>query len=186
MSNKDDQKQKTSGLVEIRDMLKGELNKFSTINLALKETTEGFNKIDSTYTNYGSEIDVSRNHIMKLKRREFFENLFVYIGFVIYLCCVAYVLLKRFPIHRLVYLAYFIVEYIVSVIYSSKGIIDGYFKGGNNTLYDLNNTLLYNISNYTTAYSEIDNVYSNNVSLFSNLTIYEAFSNNETMIIEEL
>lgn len=126
-----------SEMFEIRDILKTELNKFSLINSTLKETSEGFNRIGSNYNNYESEIDTSKNHIIKLKRREFFENLFIYVGFVIFFLCVAYVMLKRFPLHRIIFALYSILEYIVNFFTSS---ISTYMMKGSYSNSTLNDT----------------------------------------------
>ena len=111
-SNKDDNKKK-SNLLEIRDILKNELNKFSNISTTLKDTSEGLNNIDSKYIEYGREINESKTHIIKLKRREFFENLFIYIALIFYTSCVIYITLKRFPVHRIILVIYNICEYIL-------------------------------------------------------------------------
>ena len=65
-----------SGMVEIRDLLKGEFNKFSHISSSLNQQKEDFAKIKDTLTSinlsniaYGGEIDHSGNYISKLKRR---------------------------------------------------------------------------------------------------------------------
>lgn len=42
--------EKQSGLVEIRDMLKGEFNKFSNISNSLSQQKEDFGKIKDTLT----------------------------------------------------------------------------------------------------------------------------------------
>ncbi len=117
MSNKNKEK---SNFVEIRDVLKDEVQRLSSINTVLLEGTSEFNKIDDLYSSYGSEMDISKNHIIKLKRREFFENLFVYIGLVIYFACVAYVMLKRFPLHRIIFFVYYILEVLLTWLFSIK------------------------------------------------------------------
>jgi hypothetical protein len=84
MSNKS---KKKSSLIEIRDILKGELDKFTAINSEVINNQNDFEKIHENYEKYDVSIDESRNHITKLKKREFYENLFVWIGFF-FLCYV--------------------------------------------------------------------------------------------------
>ena len=76
--SKDDNK---SNLIEIRDILKNEMDKFKAINNEIVLNQNDFGKIGNNYNKYSNEIDKSKEHINKLKRREFYENLFVYIGF---------------------------------------------------------------------------------------------------------
>ncbi len=140
-----------SGIIEIRDVLKNEFQRFASINTVLKDTSDGFDKIDDTYSTYSSEMDVAKNHIIKLKRREFFENLFIYIGLIFFFACVAYVWLKRFPLHKIIYLIVnlltFLINTTTSVVYSLMG--DN--KSVNATVSDLitqiNNTV--DFSNFT-------------------------------------
>ncbi len=98
MSNKS---KKKSSLIEIRDILKGELDKFTAINSEVINNQNDFEKIHENYEKYDVSIDESRNHITKLKKREFYENLFVWIGFFFFMLCVLYVWLRRFPIHKI-------------------------------------------------------------------------------------
>ena len=97
MSKNNDDKVQKSKMLEIRDILKNQVQIYSNLHTTLNDTSKGFDRIDDAYTTYGSEITVSSNHISKLKKREFFENLFIYIGFVFFFLCVTYILLKRFP-----------------------------------------------------------------------------------------
>jgi len=116
-SNVNEQKKK-SNLIEIRDILKNELNKFSNISSTLKDTSDGLNNIDTKYNDYNKEIDESKSHIIKLKKREFFENLFIYIALAFYIICIIYITLKRFPIHRIIFFIYNILEYISNIFFS--------------------------------------------------------------------
>lgn len=134
-------------IIEIRDVLKNEFQRFATISTVLKDTSDQFNKIDDTYTSYGSEMDTAKLHINKLKRREFFENLFIYIGLCFFFMCVIYVMLKRFPLHRIIYL---IVD-ILQLVYSSgeyvvKNIIIEKLQKNHNMTLNSNNTINPNIS----------------------------------------
>ena len=74
MSNKS---KKKNTLLEIRDILKGELDKFTAINNEIIDNQNDFRKINENYEKYNNSIDESRNHIKKIKKREFYENLFV-------------------------------------------------------------------------------------------------------------
>lgn len=105
-------KKQKSEIFEIRDILKNELNKFSNISSTLKETSDELNNIDGKYNEYSKEIDESKTHITKLKRREFIENIFIYIAFVFYILCLVYVSLKRFPLHKIIFLVYSLLEMI--------------------------------------------------------------------------
>ncbi len=144
MSKSDKEK---SGIVEIRDVLKDEFQRFSSINSVLKETSDGFDKIDETYQTYGSEMDISKTHLLKLKRREFFENVFIYVGLAIFFICVTYVMLKRFPIHRIIFFALNIIEMIVSYIWASKNYVFDLLLPTNKTIYNMNSTSLNYSSN---------------------------------------
>ena len=98
MSNKS---KKKSTLIEIRDILKGELDKFTAINNEIIDNQNDFRNINENYEKYNNSIDESRNHITQLKKREFYENLFVWIGFTIFMLCVTFILLRRFPLHKI-------------------------------------------------------------------------------------
>jgi hypothetical protein len=128
-------KEKT-GMFEIRDVLKNEFQRFASINSVLKETSDGFDKIDETYETYGTEMDTSKTHLIKLKRREFFENVFIYIGLVIFFICVIYVMLKRFPLHRIIFFVYNILEMIVGYLWLSKNIVYDMILSSNKTFYN--------------------------------------------------
>ena len=154
--SKDNERKEKSGFVEIRDVLKNEVQRFSSINTILVEGSSEYNKIDKVYSSYGSEMDVSKNHILKLKRREFFENLFIYIGMIIYFSCVAYVMLKRFPVHRIIFFVYYILESIVGGVWDVKEyVLLNYII--NNTTSTLNITNATNSSYFNELYSNITN-----------------------------
>ena len=95
-------KERKANLVEIRDILRNEMDKFHSINSEMVDNQNDFGKIGINYHKYSNEIDKAREHITKLKKREFFENLFVYIGFVFFFICVGIVMLRRFPFHKIV------------------------------------------------------------------------------------
>ena len=91
-----------SNLIEIRDLLKIEMDKFTAINSEMIDNKNDFEKIGNNYQKYSKEIDKGKDHITQLKKREFFENAFIYFGFVFFYCCVAYIVLKRFPLHKII------------------------------------------------------------------------------------
>lgn len=93
---------KRSNLVEILDLLKGEMDKFTAINNEMVENQADFEKINHNYHTYSNEIDKSGTHITKLKQREFYENLFIYFGFFFFFTCAIFVLLRRFPLHKII------------------------------------------------------------------------------------
>lgn len=137
---------KRSNLVEILDLLKGEMDKFTSINNEMVENQFDFEKINHNYHSYSNEIDKSGMHITKLKRREFYENLFVYIGFFFFLSCVLFVFLRRFPIHK-------IISFIIRLLTKSLQFI---YK----------NTVRFIVSNSTMSNSTLIN----NTEVYSNIT----------------
>jgi hypothetical protein len=156
-----------AGMVEIRDVLKNEFQRFAGINTVLKDTSDGLNKIDNTYTHYSSEMDTAKTHILKLKRREFFENMFIYIGLIFFFVCVAYVWLKRFPLHKIVYLVYYLLSGIVN---TGISIITSVFGSrGNSSTLNLNSTI-----------SELINHVNSSMESFSDLSgMNSTYINNE-------
>lgn len=122
MSNEKNERNKnTAGLFEIRDVLKNELTNFTNTANVLNIMSQKFNQIGSKYDEYGGAISESDKKIQKLKRQEFYENLFIYIGFIFYVLCVVYVFLKRFPLHRIIFAFYYLLEYIIIYFYNLKG-----------------------------------------------------------------
>ena len=113
-------KNKNSSLIEIRDILKEEMDKFNLINNEIVDNQNDFEKISENYTKYSNKIDKSKSHITDLKKQEFLENLFIYIGFYFFFGCVIYVLLKRFPIHKIVFFALKILKKIVMIFIPSQ------------------------------------------------------------------
>jgi hypothetical protein len=162
MGKEEEQKQRASGLNEIRSILKEQFKIFSQTSEVLKETSEGFNKIDNTYEHYESAIDKSKEEIRKLKRREFYENLFIYIGFCFFFLCVAIVMLRRFPLHKIIYLVYSLLEYIIFKIMDLKNVVisNHYHNHTNYTNYtydevSLPEIIIKNFSNITMPNSEL-------------------------------
>ena len=94
-------KEKNSSLMEIRDILKEEMDKFTAINNEIIDNQSDFEKIHDNYTKYNTLIDKGKSHITDLKKQEFYENLFIYIGYYFFFLCVIIVLLRRFPIHKI-------------------------------------------------------------------------------------
>lgn len=116
----DENEKKTAGMVEIRDLLKSEIDNFSNANTVLNDVSKKFNKIGLAYDKYDETISEADKKIQKLKKQEFYENLFIYIGFYFYLSCVGYVLLKRFPIHKIIFGFVSLIEIIISFILNFK------------------------------------------------------------------
>lgn len=166
-ASKIDDKKKKSNLLEIRDILKNELNKFSNISTTLKDTSEGLNNIDNKYHEYNREIEESKTHIIKLKRREFFENLFVYIALIFYICCLIYITLKRFPVHKILYLAYYILEFITRVSFLAyNSIKQNLNETLNNKTLEINESFTgigYNSSNITYMISNATEIVNNTI-----------------------
>ena len=94
-------KDKNSSLIEIRDILKEEMDKFTAIHDEIIDNQNDFEKIADNYNKYNTLIDKGKTHINDLRKQEFYENLFIYIGYYFFFCCVIYVLLKRFPVHKI-------------------------------------------------------------------------------------
>ena len=133
-------KEKNSSLIEIRDMLKEEMDKFTAINDEIVDNQNDFQKINDNYNKYNNLIDKGHTHVSDLKRQEFYENLFVYIGFYFFFFCVIIVLLKRFPIHKIIFFVFKILRKIITMfIPSKKGSIANFdnssiINGTNSTL----------------------------------------------------
>ena len=103
---------KNSSLIEIRDILKEEMDKFNVINDEMVDNQSDFQKINDNYNQYDTLINKGHTHISDLTRQEYIENLFIYIGFYFFLCCVFYVLHKRFPILK-------IITFLLKLIYKT-------------------------------------------------------------------
>ena len=133
-------KEKNSSLIEIRDMLKEEMDKFTAINDEIVDNQNDFQTINDNYNKYNNLIDKGHTHVSDLKRQEFYENLFVYIGFYFFFFCVIIVLLKRFPIHKIIFFVFKILHKIITMfIPSKKGSIANFdnssiINGTNSTL----------------------------------------------------
>ena len=135
---------KNSSLIEIRDILKEEMDKFTSINNEIIDNQNDFEKITENYNKYDNLIDKGKSHITDLNRQEIIENLFIYIGYYFFFCCVIYVLLKRFPIHKIIGFFLRLLKKIVMFFISDKGgdIIS--------TIGNFTNSTLKNNSNQTT------------------------------------
>ena len=112
---------KNSSLIEIRDILKEEMDKFTAMNNEIIDNQNDFEKITENYNKYDNLIDKGKSHITDLNRQEMIENLFIYIGYYFYFCCVIYVLLKRFPIHRIIGFLFKILKKIIWIFIPDKG-----------------------------------------------------------------
>ena len=135
---------KNSSLIEIRDILKEEMDKFTSINNEIIDNQNDFEKITENYNKYDSLIDKGKSHITDLNRQEIIENLFIYIGYYFFFCCVIYVLLKRFPIHKIIGFFLRLLKKIVMFFISDKG--DDIIS----TVGNFTNSTLKNNSNLTT------------------------------------
>ena len=134
---------KNSSLIEIRDILKEEMDKFKVINDEMVDNQSDFQKINDNYNQYNSLIDKGHSHISDLTRQEYIENLFVYIGFYFFLACVFYVLHKRFPILKiftfLLKLLYKIISFFFPHKHDKNAIIyNSIINGTNSTNSSLN------------------------------------------------
>ena len=103
-----------NNLVEIRDLLKNEMEKFNAINNEVVENQHDFDKINKNYNIYNDKINKGRKNIDKLKKQEFYENLFVYVGFYFFFICVGIIFLRRFPLHKIIF---FILNQIKKIFY---------------------------------------------------------------------
>ena len=113
-------KEKNSSLIEIRDILKEEMDKFTAINNEIIDNQNDFEKITDNYNKYNTLIDKGKSHITDLKKQEFLENLFIYIGYYFFFGCVIYVLLKRFPIHKIIGFIFRIIKRIIMLFLGNK------------------------------------------------------------------
>ena len=103
-------KEKISSLMEIRDLLKDEKHKFDSIN----------EEINDNYSKYNNAIIESHSHVNNLKKYEFYENLFVYIGFYFFFFCVIVVLFRRIPLRKIIFSIFEIMRKIVMMFYNDK------------------------------------------------------------------
>ena len=122
--------------MEIRDILKEEMDKFTDISNEIVDNQHDFEKITENYNKYNDLIDKGKTHISDLRRREFYENLFIYIGYYFFFVCVGYVLLKRFPVHKIIGFIFKIIYKIVKFVIPSKnssGEMNHYYNITNQT-----------------------------------------------------
>ena len=97
-------KEKISSLMEIRDLLKEEIYKFDSINEEIIDNQNDIQKINDNYSKYNNAIKESHSHVNNLKKFEFYENLFVHIGFYFFFFCVIVVLFRRIPLRKIIFL----------------------------------------------------------------------------------
>ena len=114
-------KKKNSSLVEIRDILKEEMDKFTAINDEIIDNQNDFEKINDNYNQYNNLIDKGHTHISDLKKQEFYENLFVYIGFYFFFFCVFIILLQSFPIHKIIFFVFKLIYKFIMLFFPNKG-----------------------------------------------------------------
>ena len=65
-------KEKNSSLLEIRDILKEEMDKFNAINDETADNQNYFEKITDNYNKYNNLIDKGKSHITDLKKQIFY------------------------------------------------------------------------------------------------------------------
>ena len=97
------------------------MDKFTSMNNELIDNQNDFEKITENYNKYDNLIDKGRSHITDLNRQEIIENLFIYIGYYFFFACVIYVLLKRFPIHKIIGFFFKLLKKIIMFFISDKG-----------------------------------------------------------------
>ena len=131
-------KEKNSSLMEIRDILKEEMDKFTAINDEIIDNQNDFEKITDNYNKYNNLIDKGSSHISDLRKQEFMENLFIYIGYYFFFACVIYVLLKRFPIHKIFMFFLRLIYKIVMLFFPKSD------DGATSTMGNFNNTTMTN------------------------------------------
>ena len=171
-------KKKNSDLIEIRDLLEEEMNKFNAINDELIDNQNDFEKISENYNRYNNLIDKGHTHISDLKRQEFYENLFVYFGFYFFFGCVIYVLSKRFPIHRIIFFGlkqiYKIIMLFIPGKKSGDSAFDSSLVNKTNTSFDtiMNETNITFIENINRTSESFDyDITPNNFFYFININI---------------
>ena len=113
-------KEKISSLMEIRDLLKEEIYKFDSINEEIIDNQNDIQKINDNYSKYNNAIKESHSHVNNLKKFEFYENLFVYIGFYFFFFCVIVVLFRRIPLRKIIFSIFEIMRKIVMMFYNDK------------------------------------------------------------------
>ena len=133
---------KNSSLIEIRDILKEEMDKFTAINNEIIDNQNDFEKIHDNYTKYNTLIDKGKSHITDLRKQEFYENLFIYIGYYFFFLCVIIVLLRRFPVHK-IFIYFLKLIYKIIMIFFPKNKEDSSYSS---SIGSFNNTTFVNNS----------------------------------------
>ena len=109
-----------NNLVEIRDLLKNEMEKFNAINNEVVENQHDFDKINKNYNLYNEKINKGKKNIDLLKKQEFYENLFVYVGFYFFFFCVGIIFLRRFPLHKIIFFIFNQIKKLIYFLFSKK------------------------------------------------------------------
>ena len=109
-----------SNLVEIRDLLKEEMDKFNAINDEIIENQNDFQKISDNYNQYNNLINEGGHHVNDLTKQEYYENMFLYFGFYFFFGCVIYVVSKRIPIHKIMMLALKLIYKFIMIFFPHK------------------------------------------------------------------
>ena len=133
-------KNKNSSLMEIRDLLKEEMDKFTAINNEISDNQSDFEKISYNYTKSNNLMDKAKSHINDLKNQEYWENMFIKFGQIFFTACVLYVISKRIPIHKLIILIFKFLYKMIKFIFLGKD------DGISSSVGNFNNTTLANNS----------------------------------------
>ena len=113
-------KEKNSSLMEIRDLLKEEMDKFKAINEEISDNQSDFEKISNNYTKSNKLMDKAKSHINDLKNQEYWENIFIKFGQIFFMACVLYVISKRIPLHKIILLLFKMLYKIVKLLFSKN------------------------------------------------------------------
>ena len=178
-----------SNLVEIRDLLKEEMDKFNAINDEIIENQNDFQKISDNYNQYNNLINEGGHHVNDLTKQEYYENMFLYFGFYFFFGCVIYVVSKRIPIHKILMLALKLIYKIIMIFFphkkentsiSEKNINNisfinetnetyiGYIDGINKTNISFVNVTNETIKYFNNSLNETNTNVNNNISKFNN------------------
>ena len=104
-------------LIEILNILKGELYKFNEINNEIVEQQNLFEKIENNYNQYYNLMEEGNNNVNDITNKGYHETLFIYFSFFFFFGCVFYVLSKRIPIRKIIM---YIFELISKIAHFNK------------------------------------------------------------------
>ena len=184
-------KEKNSSLMEIRDILKEEMDKFNAINDEIIDNQHDFQKINDNYNKYNNLIDKGHSHVSDLRKQEFYENLFVYIGFYFFFFCVAIVLLRRFPVHKIIFFAFKMLHKFIMMFFpNKKGTVanienDPFLNKTNDTFFNQTNDFIFNKTNETILNKTSDYILNKTEYSFLNKTNDTIVHETENSILDE-